>query len=335
LTEHIGSVLPRTLSEARDNARLGVYLAGKVSHTDWRHGIVPLREADGGSLPWSELEIPFEVAGIPLLYTGPFFTSCDHGCGHAVGLHGCGAPGGDCGELSWEEGRKAQHRKEISIREHVRIQCAAAIRRSDLVFAWIDDLTAFGTLWEIGYAAASGKRVRIGYPPDADISELWLSTVGAGVTCADSAKDAIERFIVSYTTAAKLDGLVESPIERTLLNALRRWFGGVDTDRDCFRMGDLMMRPQQHVMGGRYRVDFAVWDKSQPWRIAVECDGHAFHERTKEQAQRDKSRDRDLALEGWTVLRFTGSEIVADALACCSQILDMAAMLSRKELAAE
>jgi hypothetical protein len=46
--------------------------------------------------------------------------------------------------------------------------------------------------------------------------------------------------------------------------------------------------------------------------VAVECDGHDFHEKTKAQAARDKKRDRDLQSLGWRVLRFTGSEVFRD-----------------------
>lgn len=65
---------------------------------------------------------------------------------------------------------------------------------------------------------------------------------------------------------------------------------------------------------GKFRVDFAIEAGGVPWapklvRIVVECDGHEFHEKTKEQAQRDKARDRALQRAGWVVLRYTGSEI--------------------------
>ena len=43
--------------------------------------------------------------------------------------------------------------------------------------------------------------------------------------------------------------------------------------------------------------------------MAIECDGHDFHEKTKEQAQRDKEKDRILQANGWLIARFTGSEI--------------------------
>lgn len=48
-------------------------------------------------------------------------------------------------------------------------------------------------------------------------------------------------------------------------------------------------------------------------RAVVECDGHEFHERTKEQAERDRSRDRRLQSEGIRVFRFTGSELHRNA----------------------
>lgn len=54
--------------------------------------------------------------------------------------------------------------------------------------------------------------------------------------------------------------------------------------------------------------------------LVVECDGHDFHEKTKEQAKRDKSRDRDLQAAGITVLRFTGSEIYNDINQCIIDI---------------
>ena len=76
---------------------------------------------------------------------------------------------------------------------------------------------------------------------------------------------------------------------------------------------------------GPYRVDFAVRYISGlegAAGLVVECDGHAFHEKTKEQAARDKSRDRFLAAAGYRVMRFTGSEIWADPISCAEQVLD-------------
>lgn len=78
--------------------------------------------------------------------------------------------------------------------------------------------------------------------------------------------------------------------------------------------------PQMPI--GRYTVDFGVVHLGI--QIVVECDGHDFHERTKEQAAHDRARDRALQSAGWMVARFTGSEIYKDAASCVKQIIDMA-----------
>lgn len=75
---------------------------------------------------------------------------------------------------------------------------------------------------------------------------------------------------------------------------------------------------------GRYRPDFTIFDdRTLQRRITIiECDGHDFHERTKEQAQRDRSRDRWFTTQGVTVLRFTGSEIYRDPFKVADEIID-------------
>jgi very-short-patch-repair endonuclease len=74
----------------------------------------------------------------------------------------------------------------------------------------------------------------------------------------------------------------------------------------------------------RYRVDFLIsFDFfGSLLEIVVECDGHEWHERTKRQAARDKSRDRALQSLGYKVFRFTGSEINEAPLRCAMEILD-------------
>ena len=84
---------------------------------------------------------------------------------------------------------------------------------------------------------------------------------------------------------------------------------------------DVVIAPQYQI--GAHRVDFAVFVNgvaSEEIKLVVECDGHNFHEKTKEQAARDKKRDRDLQIAGWKVLRFTGSEICRDWYECAAQI---------------
>ncbi len=84
--------------------------------------------------------------------------------------------------------------------------------------------------------------------------------------------------------------------------------------------GDVLVWPQCHV--GKYRADFVIRYQTPeyagggvPVWAAIECDGHDYHERTKEQAQHDKERDRYFQASGLLVLRYTGSEIWRDPLA--------------------
>jgi hypothetical protein len=56
-------------------------------------------------------------------------------------------------------------------------------------------------------------------------------------------------------------------------------------------------------------------------RVIVECDGHAFHEKTKEQAKNDKQRERAFMLEGYHIIRFTGSEIYNNPRKCAYEVV--------------
>jgi very-short-patch-repair endonuclease len=73
---------------------------------------------------------------------------------------------------------------------------------------------------------------------------------------------------------------------------------------------------------GKYRADFLFrCCYGADFRLlVVECDGHDYHERTKEQAARDRSRDRAMTLSDIKVLRFTGSEIHRDPAGCAEQV---------------
>jgi Protein of unknown function (DUF559) len=53
--------------------------------------------------------------------------------------------------------------------------------------------------------------------------------------------------------------------------------------------------------------------------VIIECDGHAFHEKTPNQAQRDKERDRNLQKLGYKVFHYTGREIWQDVFKCAHE----------------
>lgn len=99
----------------------------------------------------------------------------------------------------------------------------------------------------------------------------------------------------------------------------------------------LLVCPQHSI--GDVHVDFRVsfyalaFDEGQkPPRylrratgtVLVECDGHDFHERTREQARRDKRRDRELQKLGFPVFRYTGSDVWRDPLGAALEVVDEA-----------
>jgi hypothetical protein len=83
-----------------------------------------------------------------------------------------------------------------------------------------------------------------------------------------------------------------------------------------------------HTLSREYRADLHMFltrfwvNGAQPMRgkLVVEVDGHDFHDRTKQQASYDKEQDREITLEGYRVIRFTGSDIFRDPYKCVEDI---------------
>ena len=95
---------------------------------------------------------------------------------------------------------------------------------------------------------------------------------------------------------------------------------------------NVVIIPQHQIQ--RHTVDFGIvvhFVANEEIKIVVECDGHEFHEKTKEQVSRDKSRTCDLEIAGWRVLRFPGSDIWRDAKGCAGRV----AKLARNEIEAQ
>ncbi len=64
-----------------------------------------------------------------------------------------------------------------------------------------------------------------------------------------------------------------------------------------------------------YFLDFGL----PSCKLAIELDGHEFH-KTKEQRTHDARKDRFLSKRGWTVLRFTGTEVFRDIKRCVEEV---------------
>lgn len=156
---------------------------------------------------------------------------------------------------------------------------------------------------------------------------------------------------VAFATS-RFDDLLaqcESPIEKLFLSELLFWGWGNEVDYQSRRklfmaMPELllttaprsimssdgrhvlMIQPElTHPSLGPVRPDFmvvAIVKDGVGRPLVVELDGHDFHERTKEQARRDRSRDRSFVSIGWRIVRFTGSEIYANSSKCHDELED-------------
>lgn len=120
-----------------------IYLAGKIAKNDWRHKLVPQLR----SMEWPGKPVECEQ----FIYCGPFFAGCDHGCSHGPTRHGV-VSDSPCQD-------DQQHMTDDEIRDLVIATNNDSLAGADLVFAYVDCLTAYGTLVELGAAYAMGTPV--------------------------------------------------------------------------------------------------------------------------------------------------------------------------------
>jgi 5-methylcytosine-specific restriction endonuclease McrA len=116
---------------------------------------------DHGS--WKEVKpIEFSVGRHSLAYTGPFFIEGDHSCFHGAGTHGAGVTRHD----ALGEG--------LPIGREVFARSLSGIDQADVVFSYIDSGDCHGTLFELGYARHSGKRICLAFANEALARDMWF-----------------------------------------------------------------------------------------------------------------------------------------------------------------
>lgn len=109
---------------------------------------------------------------------------------------------------------------------------------------------------------------------------------------------------------------IVSPIEQIFLME----FKFIEIERG---LKDVKLEAQKTVRTdrGEFRIDFAVSVADKAVRVAVELDGHDFHEKTKTQVAADKKRERAITRAGHTVLRFSGYEVVRNSRECVEEVV--------------
>lgn len=310
-----------------------IYLAGKITKNDWRQTVLERPIADSNYGPETNRTwraTPTIYDGID--YAGPYFISCDHGCTHGPSTHGrLASPQGDtCGAEITEE------RRETTLQ-----QCLDAITNADIFFAWLepdhesphrwtpdDHFTGYGTLVELGYAKALNKPIIVAasaqpahshdpWQGGTDVmDELWFAWTAADFRIvADTPVEALSksRGILAQVHDETQRRLLESPLEVAFFDAYCQ-------ARPTALSGLTVQHPVT-ANGRNYRLDFAL----PQLKVAFEMDGKTYHG-TDKAFTRDRRRDLNLELHGWTIHRFDGDLIRADPAA----IVDMAAQLAAR-----
>lgn len=138
--------------------------------------------------------------------------------------------------------------------------------------------------------------------------------------------DAIEKYVARHdfdsifllTEVIDFPMECKSPIEQILLYALQiiamemKWW-------------DIKFSTQEKVKvnGHTYILDlYFEEDAENPIKIAVECDGHAFHEKTKEQVAYRNQRDMELKSNGIDILHCSGSQIYKEPFGVAFDIIN-------------
>lgn len=119
----------------------------------------------------------------------------------------------------------------------------------------------------------------------------------------------------------------ESPIEQLLSMALEEL-----NIKNIYKFNPFIdvveIEKQQEIIceDKKYRVDFlipVIYKNQENKCFVVECDGHEFHQKTKEQVERDNTRMRKLQKCGYEVIRFSGTEIWHRPYKCAKEILNI------------
>lgn len=146
--------------------------------------------------------------------------------------------------------------------------------------------------------------------------------------------DKVNELLEEYNREVALTELeeIDSPIEKMMYIALKilSYTDYTGDPKSNYHL-EIELQPDVQIGKKKYRPDFRVTmsqlifaDEFKRARYVccyIECDGHEFHERTKEQAMNDRKKDRDFMIQGKNLFRFTGSELYRDSHSCALQVI--------------
>lgn len=144
--------------------------------------------------------------------------------------------------------------------------------------------------------------------------------------------DKVSLYVLALSSDAEMDfeeSLIdcESPIEQLLSLALENLsIKNIYKYNPFIDVVEIEKQKEIQCENKKYRVDFCIpviYKNQENKSFIIECDGHEFHQKTKEQVERDNNRMRDLQKQGYEVIRFSGTEIWHRPHKCASDILNI------------
>ena len=179
-----------------------------------------------------------------------------------------------------------------------------SIESSKLLIAYLDTPDSFGSIAEIAWASAHKiPCYMLVVSGQAMFDAYWFVSNFPGVV-GMWVSDVVEATIV-------VDNIVklESPIEIKFYEAAMR--------HDHFLATCLSAQKSVTTPEFTYRVDFML--EYGDVKVAIELDGHDYH-KTVDQRTHDARKDRYMHTKGISVLRYTGTEVWNNPLACVREV---------------
>lgn len=125
----------------------------------------------------------------------------------------------------------------------------------------------------------------------------------------------------------------ESPIEQMLSIELERAnISRIEEYNPFITVSPIYKNYNIECEDAKYRVDFMFMvgyvnqgekGLNEVVKFVIECDGHEFHQKTKEQVEYDNCRQRALQKAGYEVIRFSGTEIWHKPYKCALEVKNL------------
>lgn len=126
------------------------------------------------------------------------------------------------------------------------------------------------------------------------------------------------------------DETIKSPIEQIFITAFEMYCWLENKEKIClFAQKEVKYKDKKYFIDFAFEADDYLTQlilenkiKNINFKLAIECDGYEFHQKTKEQVQRDNEREFDLKMAGYEVLRFSGTQIYNNPIKCAKDTYD-------------